>query len=72
MDQSQLIQEKLKLDAELQAYIKEHGFDYNEYCAPSPGSWYESYRKRVKEIEDQLLPKLQYWVGPAQQSQKAA
>lgn len=68
MDKAQLVKEKLKLDQELQEYIKQHGFNYSEYCAPPPGSWYESYRKRVKEIEDQLLPKLSYWVAPAKQA----
>ncbi len=65
MDQAQLIQQKLKLDQELQEYIKTHGFNYAEYCAPPPGSWMESYRARVQVINDQLLPKLQSWVGPA-------
>jgi hypothetical protein len=64
MDQSQLIAEKLKLDRELQEYIKQDGFDYAEYCAPPAGSWYESYRQRVKAVEDQLLPKLEGWVVP--------
>jgi len=68
MDQSQLVAEKLKLDKELQEYIAKNGFDYAEYCAPSPGSWYESYRQRVKAIDEQLLPKLEGWV----ESKKAA
>lgn len=65
MDQAQLIQEKLKLDRELQEYIKTHGFNYAEYCAPPAGSWLATYRERVDAINDQLLPKLQSWVGPA-------
>ncbi|MCX7898180.1 MAG: hypothetical protein N2441_09950 [Rhodocyclaceae bacterium] len=61
MDHAQVIQEKLKLDQEFRAYVAEHGFDYAQYCAPTPGSWYESYRKRVKALEDQMLTKLEYW-----------
>jgi len=61
MADPQLIQEKLKLDQEFAAYVKEHGFDYAQYCAPPAGSWYESYRQRVKAIEDKLLTKLEYW-----------
>jgi hypothetical protein len=64
MDQSQLIAEKLKLDKELQEYIAKNGFDYSEYCAPSPGSWYENYRQRAKAIDEQLLPKIEGWVVP--------
>lgn len=62
MDQSQLIAEKLKLDQELQEYIRKNGFDYAEYSAPPPGSWYESYRQRVNALNDRLLPKLEGWV----------
>lgn len=61
MDHAQVIQEKLKLDQEFREYTAKHGFDYAQYCAPSPGSWYESYRQRVKALEDQMLTKLEYW-----------
>lgn len=63
MDQSQLVQEKLKLDKELQTYIKQNGFDYAEFCAPPHGSWYEDYRQRASALEDQLLPKLHDWTA---------
>ncbi len=61
MADDRVIQEKLALDREFQDYVKAHGFDYAQYCAPSPGSWYESYRKRVKAVEDQMLTPLEYW-----------
>lgn len=61
-----VIDEKLKLDKEFQDYVNEHGFDYAQYCAPPAGSWYESYRRRVQAVEDQMLTKLEYWKpGPA-------
>jgi len=68
----QLTVEKLKLDKELRDHIAKHGFNYPEYCAPPAGSFYESYRKRMKEIEDQLLPKLTSSVGPWQGSSASA
>lgn len=61
MADAQLIQEKLKLDQEFADYTRQHGFDYAQYCAPPAGSWYESYRNRVKAIEDKMLTKLEYW-----------
>lgn len=57
----QLVEEKLKLDREFQEYVAKNGFDYAQYCAPAPGSWYESYRQRVAAIEDKMLTKLEYW-----------
>ena len=30
--------------------IREHSFDYAEYCAPTPGGFYDIYRKRWLEI----------------------
>lgn len=49
-DQKQLVQEHLKLQNELRDYIAKNGFNYGEYSAPKPGSFYESYRKRWLEL----------------------
>lgn len=53
-----LIEEHIKLQRELREYIKEHGFDYGEYCAAPPGSFYEQYRKRWLELTHKLTPAL--------------
>ncbi|MCS6787244.1 MAG: hypothetical protein NZ524_09475 [Thiobacillaceae bacterium] len=52
---SEIIRQKLALDEEFRQYVKQHGFDAAEYFAPTPGSWYESYLNRRKELEAQLL-----------------
>ena len=49
-DQKQLVQEHLTLQNELRDYIAKHGFNYGEYSAPKPGSFYESYRKRWLDL----------------------
>lgn len=61
MADDRLIHEKLALDREFQEHVRAHGFDYAQYCAPPAGSWYESYRKRVKAVEDRMLTPLEYW-----------
>lgn len=57
MDTSDPVQEKLMLDRELREYIQENGFSYTEYCAPTPGGWYDNYRQRERKILDQILAK---------------
>ena len=49
-DQNQAVQEHIKLQNELRAYIAKNGFDYGEYLAPKPGSFYDTYRKRWLEL----------------------
>ncbi len=51
-----LIEEHIKLQREFREYIKEHGFDYAEYCAPAPGSFYERYRQRWLDLTHKLTP----------------
>lgn len=52
------IQEHLKLQQEFKDYVSRHGFDYAEYCAPPPGSFYESYRKRWTQLTRLITPAL--------------
>lgn len=58
MDQNALIQEHLRLQQQFMDYVREHGFDYAEYCSPTPGSFYETYRKRWTEITRAITPAL--------------
>lgn len=48
-----LIQEHIKLQREFMDYIHKNGFDYGAYSAPTPGSYYDTYRKREREIREQ-------------------
>lgn len=57
-DQKQLVQEHIKLQNEFMEYIKKNGFDYAEYCAPTPGSFYDTYRKRWLELTHAITPAL--------------
>lgn len=49
----QLIHEHVKLQREFMDYVHKNGFDYGAYSAPSPGSYYDTYRKREKEFREQ-------------------
>lgn len=57
-DERELVQAHLELQREFMAYIAKNGFDYGEYSAPTPGSFYEAYRKRWEEITQKLAPEL--------------
>lgn len=57
-DQRQLVQEHIKLQNEFMEYIRQNGFDYAEYSSPTPGSYYDRYRKRWLEITHAITPAL--------------
>lgn len=50
VDQTQLVQEHIKLQNDMREYVRQHGFNYGEYIAPKPGSFFESYRRRWSEL----------------------
>jgi hypothetical protein len=50
----QHIQELVTLQREFMDHIHKNGFDYGEYSAPPPGSYYETYRKRTQEVRDKI------------------
>lgn len=58
VDQKQLVEEHLKLQNEFRDYVRQHGFNYGEYTAPPPGSFYESYRKRWTELTRKITTPL--------------
>lgn len=58
VDQKRLVEEHLKLQNEFRAYVRQHGFNYGEYAAPPPGSFYESYRKRWTELTRKITTPL--------------
>lgn len=62
-DQKQLVQEHLKLQNEFREYVRQNGFNYGEYAAPPPGSFYESYRKRWTELTRKITTPLR---GPSE------
>ncbi len=49
-DMDKLVQEHIKLQNEFMEYIRKNGFDFTEYSAPTPGSFYDTYRKRWLEL----------------------
>ena len=55
-DDKQLVLEHLKLQDEFREYVKKHGFDPNEYYSPTPGSFYEKYKKRWTELTREMTP----------------
>ena len=62
-EDDKIIAEHLKLQREFREYIDKNGFDYGEYCSAPPGSFYEKYRKRFKEISEVVAPELKYHVA---------
>ena len=57
----ELVKERAELQREYREYIAKNGFDYKEFVNPSPGGFYEKYKKRTKEIDDVLAPELDYF-----------
>lgn len=55
---NELIQEQIKLQKDFLDYVHKNGFDYGAYCASTPGSYYETYRKRLREIREQLAARM--------------
>lgn len=57
-DQKQLVLEHIKLQNEFREYVAKNGFDYGQYSAPKPGSFYDTYRKRWLDLTHQITKPL--------------
>ena len=51
---------RIELQKSFQAYNEEHGFSYEAWVNPPAGHFYESYKKDLDEINNQMAPPLQY------------
>ena len=56
--EKQAVLEHIKLQNEFRDYVAKNGFDYGEYCAPAPGSFYEKYKQRWIELTHAIAPSL--------------
>jgi hypothetical protein len=54
------VDEHLKLQQEFLDYIEKNGFDYTEYCSPTPGGFYDKYKQRWEKISAHIAPELHY------------
>ncbi len=55
-----LIRERIELQNAYRNYVAQNGFNYQEYLSPAPGSFYDTYRRRLEEINTVLAPALKY------------
>lgn len=51
---------RIELQGEFKEYTDKNGFSYEEWVNPATGSFYEEYKKKLSDIDNQMAPKLQY------------
>lgn len=51
---------KIALQETFKKYSDDNGFSYEEWINPPAGSFYESYKKDLAEIEEQMSPPIEY------------
>lgn len=51
-----MVLEHIKLQREFHDYVEKNGFSFKEYYAPTPGSFYDNYRRRWRELTHAITP----------------
>ncbi len=57
---NELSAKKIELQASFKAHTDANGFSYEEWVNPPAGSFYESYKKDLAEVDNEMAPPLQY------------
>ncbi len=57
---NKLSMKRIKLQEEFNNYTNENGFSYAEWLNPPAGSFYETYKKELDEINAKIAPELNY------------
>ncbi|WP_428087464.1 hypothetical protein [Candidatus Thioglobus sp.] len=60
MDANELSAKKIALQETFKIHTAENGFSYEEWINPAAGSFYESYKSDLAEIDEQMAPAIQY------------
>ncbi|HIB30960.1 MAG TPA: hypothetical protein EYO25_03130 [Candidatus Thioglobus sp.] len=57
---NELIAKKIALQETFKMHTAENGFSYEEWINPSAGSFYESYKQDLADIDNELAPAITY------------
>jgi hypothetical protein len=57
---NELSTKKIALQETFKIHTAENGFSYEEWINPSAGSFYESYKKDLAEIDNEIAPEITY------------
>ncbi len=52
--------QRIELQNTFKDYTAKNGFSYEEWINPPAGSFYETYKKDLDAINEQIAPELQY------------
>ncbi len=59
-ENNKLSSQRIELQNSFKDYTAKNGFSYEEWINPPAGSFYESYKKDLDAINEQIAPELQY------------
>jgi hypothetical protein len=57
---NELIAKKIALQETFKEHTAENGFSYEEWINPPTGSFYETYKKDLAVIDNELAPEITY------------
>ena len=57
---NELSAKKIALQETFKLHTAENGFSYEEWINPAAGSFYESYKKDLAEVDNEMSPPLHY------------
>jgi len=57
---NELSAKKIALQETFKMHTAENGFSYEEWINPSNGSFYESYKQDLADIDNELAPAITY------------
>ncbi len=59
-ESNELSAKRIALQITFKAHTDANGFSYEDWVNPPAGSFYESYKTELAEIDNQMAPPLQY------------
>ncbi len=57
---NELSAKKIALQETFKQHTATNGFSYEEWISPAAGSFYESYKKELDEINNEMAPEITY------------
>lgn len=59
-EENKISARRIELQNNFAKYTAENEFSYQEWLNPAPGSFFESYKKEMDEINAKIAPELTY------------